>query len=200
MLVILINRYFTTLFKFKKEMKKIIYLFITTSILVSCKIKDENAETDNAQPQEKFAFKVTLNVISKTTDDFCLLYTEDGTINFGESVIWNPVPGKLEEQKVDFYFPQDVYPTQIRFDLGLKQSATDTIYMKSVHFDYNGKKFDIVGQQVGQFFRADENHCTFDPATGAVIPIVKNGKAEHPSIYPHEVELGKALKKLATTN
>lgn len=177
-------------------MKKIIYLFISIIILTSCKNKDEKVESETAQPQEKYGFKVTLNVISKTTDDFCLLYTEDGTINFGESVVWIPVSGKQEEQKVDFYLPQDVYPTQIRFDLGLKQTEADTIYLKSVHFDYNGEKLDIVGQQLGQFFRADENHCKFDPITGAVVPIVKNGKVEHPSIYPHEAMLGPELVKL----
>ncbi|MGL2962652.1 hypothetical protein ACSVH2_02395 [Flavobacterium sp. RSB2_4_14] len=177
-------------------MKKIIYLLISSIILISCKIKDENVETETAQPQEKYGFKVTANVISKTTDDFCLLYTEDGTTNFGESVIWVPVPGNKEEQKVDFYFPKEVYPTQIRLDLGLKQTETDTIYLKSLHFDYNGKKFDIVGQQLGNFFRADENHCKFDPTTGAVVPVVKNGKAEHPSIYPHQSVLGPELVKL----
>src|SRR5690606_35657337 len=128
-----------------------------------------------------------------------LLYTEDGTINFGESVVWSPVPGKPEMQNVEFYLPKDVYPTQLRFDLGLKQAANDTLYLKSVHFDYNGKKFDIVGPQLGQYFRADENHCTFDPNTGAVVPIVKDGTVKHPSIYPQEVELGKALEKLAGT-
>ncbi|MDN3678432.1 hypothetical protein QWY90_14045 [Flavobacterium paronense] len=177
-------------------MKKIVYLFISSVILIGCKIKDENVESETAQPQEKYGFKVTLNAISKTTDDFCLLYTEDGTINFGESVVWMPVPGKQEEQQVDFYFPKDVYPTQIRLDLGLKQTEKDTIYLKSIHFDYNGKKLDIVGQQLGLFFRADENHCKFDPTTGAVVPVVKNGKAEHPSIYPQETILGPALLKL----
>ncbi len=179
-------------------MKKIIYLLIGSIILVSCKLKDEKSEVEAAQPQEKYGFKVTAGVISKTTDDFCLLYTEDGTINFGESVVWLPVQGKKELQKVDFYLPENVYPTQLRFDLGLKQTANDTIYLKSLHFDYNGKKLDIVGQQLGQYFRADENHCTFDPSTGAIIPLVKNGKVEHPSIYPHEIELGKALQRLGT--
>lgn len=177
-------------------MKKIIYLLISSIVLISCKIKDEKTESENSQPQEKFGFKVTLNVVSKTTDDFCLLYTEDGTINFGENVIWNPVPGKKEEQKVDFYFPEDVYPTQIRFDLGQKLAEADTIYLKSIHFDYNGKKRDIVGQEIGLFFRADENQCKFDLATGAVTPVVKDGDVKHPSIYPNQDILGPELVKL----
>lgn len=178
------------------KMKKIIYLLISSIILVSCKIKDENSESETTQSQEKYGFKVTLDVISKTTDDFCLLYTEDGTINFGENVIWIPVPGKQEVQKVDFYFPEDVFPTQIRFDLGQKQTGKDTIYLKSIHFDYNGKKRDIVGQEIGQFFRADENQCMFDPLTGAVIPVVKDGNVKHPSIYPNQDFLGPELVKL----
>lgn len=177
-------------------MKKIIYLLAVGIIVIGCKFKEENAET-TTEPVAKFGFKVTANVISKKTDDFCLLYTENGTINFGDSVVWMPVPGKQEEQKVEFYLPEDVYPTQLRLDLGMKQTGTDTIYLKSVHFDYNGKKLDIIGQQLGQYFRADENHCSFNPSTGAIIPVVKNGVAEHPSIYPNEVEMGKALSRLA---
>ena len=80
--------------------------------------------------------------------------------------------------------------------LGLKQKATDTIYLKSVHFDYLGKKFDIVGSQVGLYFRADENHCKFDSNTGAIIPIIKDGKVQHPSIYPQQDVLGPELVRL----
>lgn len=179
-------------------MKKIICLLTVVVILVSCKIKDEQAGTGVTQSQEKKVFKVSANVISKASDDFCLLYTEDGTINFGNTVVWASVKGKKEEQKVDFYLPEDAYPTELRFDLGLKQTATDTIYLKSLHLEYSGKKLDIIGAALGKYFRADENHCKFDPNTGAIIPIVRNGKVEQPSIYPQEIELGKALKKFAT--
>ncbi|WP_333877441.1 hypothetical protein [Flavobacterium sp.] len=179
-------------------MKKIICLLIVSVTLTSCKIKDEEAKGETAQSQSN-VFKISANVISKTSDDFCLLYTEDGTINFGETVVWTAVPGKAEEQKVDFYLPEDVYPTQLRFDLGLKQTAKDTIYLKSLHFEYNGSKLDIAGAQLGQYFRADENHCKFEPSTGAVIPVVKDGKVMQASIYPQEIELGKALKNLGTT-
>jgi len=157
-------------------------------------------EVEAVQPQAEYGFKVTARVISKTTDDFCLHFTEDGSINFGENMVWMPVPGNQELQNVDFFLPEEAYPTELRLDLGLKQTAEDTIYLKSLNFDYNGKKLDIVGQQLGQYFRADENHCTFDPVSGAIIPIVKNGKVQHPVLYPHEVELGKALKNLANTN
>lgn len=177
-------------------MKKIIYLLIVSVTLVNCKIKDEKAEIETTESQKK-GFKVTANVISKTNDDFCLLYTEDGTINFGKTVVWASVPGKQEGQMVDFYLPEDAYPTELRFDLGLKQTAKDTIYLKSVHFEYNGEKLDIVGAELGQYFRADENHCKFDPNTGAIIPVVKDGKVQQASLYPQELELGKALKRFA---
>lgn len=178
-------------------MKKIIIMLIASATLVNCKIKDEQPEAETAQSQ-KYGFKVTANVISKTTDDFCLLYTEDGTINFGESVVWMPVPGKKEAQNIDFFLPEDIYPTELRLDFGMKQTAKDTIYLKSLHFDYNGKKLDILGSQLGQYFRADENQCTFNPNTGAIIPVVKDGNVRTASIYPNEKELGEALKKLAS--
>jgi Uma2 family endonuclease len=113
-------------------------------------------------------------------------------------VVWASVPGKKEEQRIDFYLPEDAYPTELRLDLGLKQTATDTIYFKSLHLEYNGKKLHIIGAELGKYFRADENHCKFDPSTGAIVPVVKNGKVEQPSIYPQEIEMGNALKKFAT--
>ena len=179
-------------------MKKIICLFVVGVTLTSCKIKDDEAKGETTQLQKR-NFKVTANVISKTSDDFCLLYTEDGTINFGETVVWTAVPGKADEQKVEFYLPEDVYPTELRFDLGLKQTANDTIYLKSMYFEFDGKKLDIFGAELGQYFRADENHCKFEPSTGAIIPIVRDGKVMQSSIYPQEAELGKALKRFATT-
>ncbi len=179
---------------------KKLFLFIVLGFtFFSCKIENKDQKTGETteQPKEEYGFKVTANVISKDKDDFCLLYTEDGTIHFGENVVWMSVPAKQEAQNIDFYLPVGRYPTQLRFDLGLKQKATDTIYLKSVHFDYLGKKLDIEGAQLGLYFRADENHCTFDPITGAIIPIIRDGKVQHPCIYPQEVELGKALKRLA---
>jgi hypothetical protein len=180
-------------------MKKITILMLFSVLLLSCKIKNEDTENDSVQTFAKYGFKVTAKVISKKTDDFCLLYTEDGSINFGESVVWKPVPGSINEQNVEFFLPEDRYPTQLRMDLGLKQSENDTIFLKSIQLDYNGKKVDIVGQQLGQYFRADENHCKFDPITGSIVPIIKDGKAQHPSIYPHEIELDKLLKRLASS-
>ena len=46
-------------------MKKIIYLLIGSLILVSCKLKEEKAETQAGQPKEIYGFKVTAGVISK---------------------------------------------------------------------------------------------------------------------------------------
>ncbi len=47
--------------------------------LVGC--KDNSNETTNID-QTTSPFKVTLKFVADKKDDFCLLYTEDGSINF----------------------------------------------------------------------------------------------------------------------
>lgn len=159
---------------------------------VGCKDNSKDT-TDNGQTTSPF--KVTLKFVADKKDDFCLLYTEDGSINFGEKAIWKAIEGSTNEQIVVFEFPSDVVPTQLRLDLGIKPEQTD-ITLKSITFDYNGKKREIVGAEIGTFFRADENTCKFDAITGVVKANVENGKRQNPCLYPQEPTLKQEIEKL----
>ena len=63
--------------------------------------------------------------------------------------------------------------------------------------EYKGKKKEIYGSELGLLFRPDESKCTFDPTTGVIKAIVKDGLKQIPSMYPQETNLGPVLKKLA---
>jgi hypothetical protein len=175
----------------------LLILFFCSFLLIGCKDNTaENSEATNQSESSNAPFKVTLSFTAKTNDDFCLLYTEDGTINFGEKGIWKAIEGSDKEQSVVFEFPADIFPTELRLDLGIKPEQTD-ILIKSVTLEYKDKKRDIVGAELGVFFRADENTCKFDPTTGIVKANMKAGVRQNPSLYPQEVIMKQEIEKLA---
>lgn len=172
-------------------------LFFCFFSLVGCKDKaTDNAEGTIESETASKSFKVTLKVIAQKKDSFCLLYTEDGTINFGEQGIWKGIEGSENEQSVLFEFPEEVFPTSLRLDLGIEKEQSQ-ITLKSVILEYNGKRREIAGAELGVFFRGNENNCTFDTATGIVKPILKDGVRQNPCLYPSEKALLTEIEKLA---
>ncbi len=175
---------------------KINFLFILLLLtVVSCKEKENNSDS-NVEKQEVAAnaFKLTLNIIAKKKDNFCLLYTEDGSLNFNDG-IWSQSKGSESEQAIEFALPKDVFPTQLRLDLGKNKEQEDLV-IKSIKFEYQGKIRELKGAEMGVFFRADASKCSFDAITGVVKAIVKDGNREY-SLYPNEAILAAELPKLA---
>ena len=180
-------------------MKNYYFSLLIASIFVFVGCKNENTDASNpvSQVEETVKqFKITVSFIASKKDDFCLLYTEDNTVNFGENGVWKSIEGSENEQKVEFELPTDVFPTHLRLDLGIKPDQSD-VTLKSVILEYNGNKKEIVGQELGMFFRADENTCTFDPVTGIVKSNIENGVRQNPSLYPQEPTLKQEIEKLA---
>ena len=63
--------------------------------------------------------------------------------------------------------------------------------------EYKGKTRQIAGSELITFFRADENKCSFDPASGVIKAVVKDGVRQFPSLYPQEANLKPEIEKLA---
>ena len=176
---------------------KSILLLLCSVFIFSCKNdKTENSKEEvNKEEVAQNIFKVSINVIAKKNDDFCLLYTEDGTINFTQGSVWQNLKGSENEQEITYTLPADAYPTQIRFDLGLKKDQED-ITVKGVRMTYLGKSFEAYGPKFWLFFRDDKNQCNADINTGVVTAVVKDGERKMPSICPQQDVLGPELLKL----
>jgi hypothetical protein len=172
----------------------IIALFLTVT-LISCKEAKNQENEAQAQEPATPVFKMTVSLIAKKTDDFCLLYTQDGSIAFKDG-IWKEVKGLDNEQMVEFSLPTDVFPTQLRLDLGRNKDQED-IVISAIKFEYAGHVRVVKGFEMGLFFRADNTKCSFDPMTGIVKALVKDGKKESPSLYPNETVQAAELPKLA---
>ncbi|WP_309614257.1 hypothetical protein [Flavobacterium sp.] len=167
------------------------------TILFSCKNETPIDDLEVVSPKVATVnlsnFKVTLNVVVKKDDDFALFYTIDGSTDFKIAPIWHAVKGSSDAQEIKYELPQTVLPTELRLDFGLKQEQED-IVLKSVVLEYKDKKREISGAELANFFRADENKCSFDGTT--IKAVVKGGVKESPSLYPQESNLGPELKKL----
>jgi hypothetical protein len=166
-------------------------------ILGSCKNATpiDELEVEKTQVVDD-PFKVVLKVVSENDDDVALYYTTDGTTDFKLDAIWQGIQGNSAEQEVVFSLPAGVKPTQVRFDFAFKDKQ-EKLTIKQVAFINNGNTRTISGDELGAFFRADVTKCTFNPSSGVVEPVIKNGKKEMPSIYPHEAVLRPELEKLA---
>ena len=164
-------------------------------VMFGCKDEQKNptVEQDNQEVSAK-TFKMTLNAIVKNDDDFCLLYTEDGSLNF-EKGIWKDVKGNDSEQDIVFFLPEKIQPSQLRLDLG-KNIEQQDIVVKSIKFEYDGNVREIKGLELGVFFRADASKCTFDYSTGLVKALIVQGVKQAPSLYPHETVQSVELPKL----
>jgi len=176
--------------------KIIATVILLTTLFIGCKDEKAIDSLEVVKTEVDNSFKVTVNVIVKKDDDFSLFYTEDGTIDFKGEPIWTGVKGSEAVQPIKYTLPQDVYPTELRLDFGLKKDQED-ITLKSVVLEYKGKTREISGSELVNFFRADENKCTFEPNTGVIKAVVKDGVRQYPSLYPIESNLGPEIKKLA---
>lgn len=164
-------------------------------VIFGCKEEQKNkiVEQDNQEVSAK-TFKMTLNAVVKNNDDFCLLYTEDGSLDF-EKGIWKEVKGSDNEQDIVFFLPEKTQPSQLRLDLG-KNIEQQDIVVKSIKFEYDRNVREIKGLEIGVFFRADASKCTFDYSTGLVKALIVEGVKQAPSLYPHETVQSIELPKL----
>lgn len=179
-------------------MKSNFFILLLLLVAVGCKDKASNQENQEQTETTEVvdnSFKVLVTAVVKKNDDFCLLYTENESLNFNEGV-WKGVQGMENEQTIEFSLPKDVFPSQLRLDLGKSQDQDD-IVLKAIRFKYAGNEREIRGAELGIFFRPDPSKCTFDSSTGVIKALVKDGKKEIPSLYPNEAVLAAELPKLA---
>ena len=171
------------------------FLVLISIIAIGCKKEKSVDELDIVKP-EVFdnLFKVTLDVVVKKDDDFSLYFKDGSSPDFKEP-IWTGVKGSETAQKVIFTIPDEIFPDELRLDFGMKKDQEDVI-LKSVLLEYNGEKRTIAGAEMGTYFRADESKCTFDPVTGTIKAVVKDGVRQHPSLYTQENTLKAEISKL----
>ena len=175
---------------------KNLVLAFSVLVLFSCKNETINESSNSVKEEEGPHFKVTANLIVKKDDDFCLLFTEDGSINFKDKAVWKKVVGNEKEQLVEFWLPKDAYPSQLRLDFGINPEQEEII-IKSIKMEYGKNVRELKGNEISAFFRADDSKCTYDSNTGIIKPLTKEGRKQNCSLYPHESIQAIEIPKLA---
>lgn len=181
-------------------MKKTLFFLVFIVTILSCK-NENTSKPDSVENQEDVldeSFNVILDVIMKKDDVIALYYTTDGTADFTKiEPIWKEVKGSELVQQVVYRLPENVtQPTEFRFDFGRNPQQED-VFLKKVTFKYIGKEREIGCPELVDFFRADDNYCTFDHLTGLIhAKKGANGENLFPSLYPHEKNLLEELQKI----
>jgi len=179
------------------KFKTFLLLIPALIIVFSCKNEVDIDSLEIVRPQiVDSIFRVKLNVEVKKEDNFSLYFTTDGSTDFKTEPLWVNVKGNENEQQLVFSLEKGMKPSQIRLDFGMKKDQED-IVLKSIILEYSGKKREIIGAELGTYFRADETKCTFDPTTGIIKAVVKNGERQNPSLYPQDNVLKAEIEKLA---
>lgn len=169
-------------------------IFVATvlfaAIFVSCKDKEENKASETAAPAEPAVvnhFVVDMTVIAPQKDDFAVYYTEDGTNNFkGEQAVWSGTKPEAGSQTVTFHLPEEVVPTQIRFDFGMNKDQGD-ITLEKFKFTYYGKTFEAIGSDFFRYFLENKDIKTeVDPAKGTITFKRNPEKYMTPYFYPNQ--------------
>jgi hypothetical protein len=173
----------------KMKFKRIFLVTLAAVVMFSCKNEPKTEVIDNK-------FKVTLNLLIQKNDTIHLYYTEDNSINFKEeSSIWLSLPGKNETQDITFELPEDVFPTQFRFDLGVNPE-NEKIKLNGVKFNYREKSFAVNDSAIYRYFRVNTDNSNLDPKSLELSR--KDSKiAAGPCLYPLEVQLKTEIDKLA---
>jgi bifunctional DNA-binding transcriptional regulator/antitoxin component of YhaV-PrlF toxin-antitoxin module len=176
--------------------KHFINFFAVLLIAFSCKNnKSEDSKTEETPAKQNFS--VELDFVASKTDDFTLYFTENNTNEFvGAQTSWKGVNGGNVEEKITFDLAEQIIPTNIRIDLGIK--AQDSVVVKNVKVDYYGNTYQFKGSDFFNYFIKDAQFLTkTDPVKGTLTILAKDGVYKTPYYYPTQLTLDK-LKEITT--
>jgi hypothetical protein len=180
--------------------KVIMIVAILSIALTSCKNENKSKTNEDAiAPKEevKQNFSVELDVISERDDSFAMYYTEDGTIAFNlDHVVWGGVKGGADSQKVVFTLSEEIIPTHIRLDFGLKKGAEQgDVTLRNVKVMNYGKSFEFKGSDFLKYFIENKEVKTEINAANGTIKFLKNpAVTTTPFYYPTQVLIDEIAK------
>lgn len=172
-------------------MKKRFSLLLLISIVTffSCNEKKEDKKVASKQVNEFFS--VDVDVLASKSDDFTLYYSEDNSSTFKDiNAIWKGINGGKFEI-IEYVLSDDILPTHIRLDFGLKQNQ-DSVVVKNIKVNYYGNSFELKGSDFFDFFIKDEQFLTkTDQKNGTMTILAKEGVYKTPYYYPTQTTINK---------
>jgi len=179
------------------------FLIIATIIalgMTSCKKESDAKKSEDTAPkvEVKQNFSVTLDVVAEKNDDFPLYYTEDGSIKFdGDHAVWTGVKGQAATQTVVLNLSEEIIPTHIRVDFGIKKGEEQgDVTLSKFKVSYYGKDFEFKGSDFMKYFIPNKDVQTEVDAANGTIKFLKDPKGTFTHFYYPQQLLVDEIAKL----
>ncbi len=169
-------------------------LIVMCFLVFSCKKEDKKTDVDS-ESIEATALKtihIQMDVVQTTASNYGVYYTEDNTVDFTDKfVIWNEVKPSPNAQLLDFYFPEAVSPTHVRFDLG-NQPISEDVVLNKFRFSFGENALEVKGSEFFNYFQKNDSIPTeVDQINGSIKFLKKKGSKATPFFYPNEALVSK---------
>jgi hypothetical protein len=137
---------------------KIRLLICILSLFIGFSCKNNSEENNNRAdltPEQK-TFILEMDVKAESPDDFALYYTHDNTINFSDKeVVWRGVKGGMETERLTFNLPEELLPTNIRIDFGIKKDSK-AVTLERFKIVYRNKIIEVKGSEFLYYFMVND--------------------------------------------
>ena len=168
----------------------VVLVFIT---FTSCK-EEEKEVVIVETPKE--TFKVGLDLVIREDDSLQIYYKDPSMDDWGfDKCVTQVVKGSNEMQEIIFNLPEDVLPSELRFDMGTNKSQGE-IEIKSFKMQYLDKNFVAKDTLFFQYFYPNE-HIEYNRSKAFAKPIVKENTPYDPIFISRLVltdEINKMIK------
>jgi hypothetical protein len=170
------------------KLTKIFSSVLIILLLASCKneAKKEVKQDETKLPE---TVGVTFNVLVQKDDVFHLLYTEDSSLNFSDDKsIALRVKGSDQPQDIIFKMPVDVFPTNIRLDIGENKDQGE-MAVNSIKGSYYTSSFEHKepASFVKKWFYFNDFQLSCDEKTNNVKAVIGKDGRYVPLMWCNEV-------------
>ena len=153
----------------------ILTIFLSMIFLASCKDKDAQTNTETSTQTEakvKDNIIITISAIVKKDDNFQIYYKDEETEGFTEEKsFYVELKGSESVQDIVFNLPENEFPNYLRLDFGINKEQAP-IEIKNLKLSYFDKTVDIKGEDLFEYFYANDSTLKVDKVKGIITPIL----------------------------
>lgn len=159
----------------------IVASLLTLTLFLSC--KDEKKEEVKAPVLNNI--QISLDLIIKKDDSLQLFYKDEAIPAFNEeNSIITPVKGSSERQEIIFNLPEEITPSELRFDIGNKEGQSPVV-INNFKMQYKDVVYDSKDSTMLYFL--PNNQLKYDAATKTLTYNKVENEPYDPFIYSTEL-------------
>ena len=159
--------------------KNVLFTLLTLVMFVACK-NEKNAESEVVSAEKaKETFNVAFDLVIKQDDSLQLYYKDETMKDWAfDKCVTSVIKGSDNVQQVMFSLPEDVLPTELRFDLGSNKSQKE-VEIKNFKMKYYEKSFEAKDTLFFQYFYPNEQ-IDYNRAKAIAKPLTAGDKVYDP--------------------